>query len=377
MESSLHILDNKITTISGDLASSLNSNITSTSGSIIAYVDKKIEVFDAGILLDFSGEASGDVPNLGTWSDVLFKITGSVSKGTVGEADYFQLNPGGVQLKAWHDNTTGTASYSSCNATDGSASFTIVDTANNLQELYQYTGRTNILRPFKIDVGCSGPFYMSGYIGGITKVDNTYTISVYSSATGSTRNWHKFTVNSWTGTSVIWRIYPRYCEIDHSGSNRVTQMMWYWPNTDASGYQYIMGKGDWLNNGDDLFISAYLLSYSNTTGSLKLDIDGVNLVTLSSECLTPNRWHHLCLIKTSSLAQAYVNGAVVMSASNSATSPLKFGMTSFGCSSTGAILVPSGSRIAFCRFWQHDIDAGLISTIYNYERNLMGLRPNH
>jgi hypothetical protein len=341
-----------------------------------------VELFDSGMLLDLSSTPvnGGTVPNLGYFgTDADFICSDGWAKSTIGNTYYWQANDAGYGCKLWHKPVhsylTSTASFVSINVNDGSASIVINDTSGDLEYLYEQTQSSNVLRPYKIDAWCDTPQYLSGYIGGIAKSGTQYTIDVYSTVVGNTRNWNKYS-GAWSDTTAKWNIYARFFEADNSYTRQFGMSIWYSMGSHVN-WRYIMGKSNWVG-GNTLFYGPELLG-TDTPGTFGYSYN-TGASSLLTNVLTAGRWVHLAIVQDyNDVGHLFINGKRLLNTGVNTYSAI-FGLFTIG---GGAVPIgtadsfSSGSKIALPRYWDGSPSIGTINAVYHYDRELMRLPLNH
>ena len=358
--------------------------------SIITVAPPKIELFGAGLLLDLSLDPSSSVSNIGLFGNASnFEPTSGSSweREAVGSNYCWKKTSAGgsLRLMPHHTQNSSGASFSAAVLTDGSASFTIVDTNNDLSVLFGMdTQPTSVRRAFKMDASSNAANrnFISGYIGNVTKNSNTYTFDIYNGPFGTTRNWHKYSLGSWTGADVTWTIYPAFFETDHDYLRGYAMSCWVYDTDVTTNWTAYMGKFDrYINGGEDIGW-AYYFQHRDTDASLQCNIvypTNVNSAVQLDNVLKNNRWAHFAWIQSRADSYRYimVNGQILSATATAYANACAMGLFAFLGDGQGGSSQATDSKIAFPRFWSGDIQYGIIRQVYEYERNLMGLPPNH
>lgn len=338
------------------------------------YIVDGLDEFHAGLSLDLSASPSGNlITNQGYFDNCDFLVSGTATRSGIGDTYMWDLDYGStIYLKPQHSHETSTATFSSCTDTDGSAAFVIVDTENNLKELFESNHAQGVPKTYKIDLQCDGPAYRSGYIGEVSKSTDTYTISVYSASTGTTRNWHKR--GTWSDTDVSWWIYPNYFEVDDGDDQEFAMSLWFSISDPTTDWQYLMGKSTYVS-GDDLLRGHFIFVY-NTDNQLGYEVNGsaINAGTV----LKANTWIHVAVTQDASDRKIFVNGRCIVTGGAAATASALWGLFNIGGNSirTGNF-PPGGMKIAFPRYWKGELSSSEVFRLYEYERKKLGFTPGH
>jgi len=363
--------------------------ITFPDNSIITVAPPQFDLFDTGLTLNLFSDASGsEIENLGYFgSDANFEKVGTWTNGTQGDAPVW-VNSGGsssvVRLMAHHTNTNPGASFSSANLSDGSASFAITDTNLNLQSLFGMdTQPSSLGKRFKIDAGsnASSRNWITGYIGNVAKAGDTYTLDIYNGPYSATRSWHKYSLGSWNGSDILWWIYPAFFDYDHDNLRGYATSCWFYEYDATADWSNLITKMYAVLTGVEDVGIGFCFQHTNVDYTIQWNssyvTNGLDVIAISNAIKT-GRWFHFALIQNRWQASRtlMINGEVI-GVGTARTSSCCMGLFAFAGQGNGGGGLPSGSKIAFPRYWKGDTSPAQIRGVYEYERNLMGLRPNH
>ena len=348
----------------------------------------EIRTFNAAILLDFSADpASGIIPNIGEADDDGFYVSsGSFTRVASGDTYYYQAAEDGssLQYRAPHYTGLSGASFTSINVTDGAASVVLTDTARDLEVLYESLIFAGVghRRAYKIQLKCDTNQFVTGFIGGIAKSGDEYTMDIYSYPWIATRNWNKYNVSAWDTASTTWEIIPECFTHSSTFLNRWGMSFWYKGATSPdNAITPILGTYD-IIGANAIFKGQYVGSPSTRTDFL------VGVGTAGSDfssngaILVPGQWTHYFISHGLYGNQIYVliNGRLYATPAGALgySTPPTYGLLTLGGLSVqlGTQAPKSGTCYAFVRYWTNAPSEEICYPMFEYERNLLGFGRN-
>lgn len=367
---------------------------TPSSGNPVVLVSDLPEVvegfdpsFGAGLYLDLSETPTngGTAVNKGVFgSNADFSIIGSAwtKTDTANGGHYWtkgDANVGGLRQKALVDINTATAAYVSHSSTN----IVIDDTANDLQALFQQNALAITKRRFKVVMRQNGSpnKCASAYVGAISKSTNRYTITVHTTADGSSNAWNG---DSITGALTYWGIY--FAELDYTTGlltgipEGMTIGLWYYAADPTVDYPQLFSN--WEGYVDAARSCQLLIQQAPTNGSILLGQrnNSNTQADVTTTCLTQNRWHAIIArFRNGASCQLSMNGGIIAVDDGSCASGLvTVHGVSFGCQPVSdGVPLPNSSRIAYPTIWRSILPATYEVAWYHYHKNLLGLQDNH
>lgn len=336
--------------------------------------------------------ANANFTRIGSWTKTSVSEVNGVGGGqywTKGDA-----NNGGLRHQPLVDINTATAAYVSHNANNGSASIVIDDTANDLEALFEHTGRLNASnqalqrRKFKIVMRSTstGNKAMAGYIGGISKAGNRYTIDVYSTSDGGVRNWNA-TVT--LGTVSYWGIYRACFDYDISTVSQyegISVACFYYPSDPTADNIYLASMWDGFVVDQRCLQYAMYQAATNYLFELgQMNNAGGQEASWNIECLTQNRWIALGMTIADTTANNTAKRSININGEQVKAGAPTIGPGMVNVSSLAwcmspildTTVFPNGSRIAYPTFWRGVIPQATFNAWYHYHKNKLGLADNH